>query len=61
MLKAICYKCKEELKEFGAILLSDPVGSGDPMEVLKFHLCYSCYSDVLLFITDEAATVGKAT
>ncbi len=39
-----CDKCKKELKEFGAILLSPP---DDNDLVKKFHLCRECYTQVL--------------
>jgi len=35
-----CDKCKMELQEFGAILLSPP---DQENKVRKFHLCKSCY------------------
>jgi len=38
-----CDKCHEELKEFGAILLSPP----DPEnKIKKFHLCPKCYEEI---------------
>ena len=39
-IKPKCDKCKEELKEFGAILLSPP---DKKSTVKKFHLCKKCY------------------
>ena len=38
-----CDKCKKELKEFGAILLSPP---GKKNLVRKFHLCKKCYRQI---------------
>jgi len=35
-----CDKCKQELTEFGAILLSPPDKEGN---VKKFHICKECY------------------
>lgn len=35
-----CDKCKCELTEFGAILLSPP---DENRQVTKFHLCKQCY------------------
>jgi uncharacterized protein with PIN domain len=35
-----CDKCKIELVEFGAILLSPPDEKGN---VKKFHICKECY------------------
>lgn len=35
-----CDKCKKELLEFGAILLSPP---DEKNQVTKFHICKSCY------------------
>lgn len=40
----ICDKCKKELVDFGAILLSPP---DENDKVRKFHLCKSCYHDVI--------------
>jgi hypothetical protein len=37
-----CDKCKNELTEFGAILLSPPDKDG---MVKKFHLCVVCYGE----------------
>lgn len=42
-IKPKCDKCKEELKDFGAILLSPPDKSS---KVKKFHLCKKCYSEI---------------
>lgn len=42
-----CDKCKKELKEFGAILLSPPDKKNT---VKKFHLCKVCYAEVLKLI-----------
>lgn len=42
-IKPICDKCKKELVDFGAILLSPPDENG---KVRKFHLCKSCYQDI---------------
>lgn len=39
-----CDKCKEELKEFGAILLSPPDKRNT---VKKFHLCKKCYKSIV--------------
>ena len=41
-IKPRCDKCKKELKEFGAILLSPPKKN----IVRKFHLCHKCYYEV---------------
>ncbi len=39
-IKPICDKCKKELTDFGAILLSPPDKNS---KVKKFHLCKICY------------------
>jgi len=39
-IKPICDKCKKELNDFGAILLSPPNGKN----VKKFHVCKECYT-----------------
>jgi hypothetical protein len=36
----LCDKCKKELTDFGAILLSPP--NNDSM-VRRFHICKECY------------------
>lgn len=41
-IKPKCDKCKKELKEFGAILLSPPKKN----MVKKFHLCRKCYREI---------------
>lgn len=43
-----CDKCREELKEFGAILLSPP---DKKSTVKKFHLCKKCYKNISSEIT----------
>ena len=43
-IKPKCDKCEEELKEFGAILLSPP---NKKNEVKKFHLCKGCYKEMV--------------
>ena len=45
-----CDKCKEILKEFGAILLSPPDNND---LVRKFHLCRECYTQVLKAIISK--------
>lgn len=42
-IKPICNKCKKELDDFGAILLSPPDESG---KVKKFHICRDCYNQL---------------
>ena len=42
MIQPHCDKCGNELKEFGGILLSPPIGN----DVKKFHLCVNCYEDL---------------
>ena len=42
-IKPNCDKCKQELTEFGGILLSPP----DKQEMArKWHLCVDCYNDI---------------
>lgn len=42
-IKPTCDKCKQELVDFGAILLSPP----DPEnKVKKFHICKECYAEI---------------
>ena len=43
-IKPNCNKCKKELAEFGAILLSPPDGED---KVLKMHICKGCYAEVV--------------
>ncbi len=43
-IKPFCDKCKKELEDFGAILLSPP---DENDKVRKFHLCKSCYQDTV--------------
>ena len=45
-----CYKCKNELLEFGAILLSPP---DENSKVLKIHLCQDCYEKISKEIVDD--------
>ncbi|HMS92287.1 MAG TPA: hypothetical protein PJ993_02410 [Candidatus Saccharibacteria bacterium] len=43
-IKPKCDKCGKELAEFGAILFSPP---NSKSEVKKFHICVSCYQDIV--------------
>jgi hypothetical protein len=40
-INPICDKCKKELVDFGAILLSPP---DKKSTVQKFHICKECYA-----------------
>ena len=42
-IKPICDKCKKELEEFGAILLSPPNTENN---IKKYHLCKECYQKI---------------
>ncbi len=46
-IRPLCDKCKQELTEFGAILLSPPDREN---KVEKYHLCKSCYNTIALDI-----------
>ena len=51
MIKPICVYCKEELNEFGAILLSPPNRLSSFMtNISKVHLCIKCYEKICKFI-----------
>lgn len=45
-----CDKCKDELSDFGGILLSPP---DDENMVRKFHLCRKCYEEISREIDNE--------
>lgn len=47
-IKPFCDKCKKELTEFGAILLSPPDQKG---MVKKWHVCKECYEEIAKAIT----------
>lgn len=40
----VCDLCREELKDFGALLFSPP---NSQSEVKKFHVCKPCYKKLL--------------
>ena len=40
----VCDLCREELKDFGALLFSPP---NTQSEVKKFHVCKPCYEKLL--------------
>jgi hypothetical protein len=42
-IKPVCDKCKQELIDFGGILLSPPDKDG---MVKKWHLCNGCYIEI---------------
>lgn len=43
-IKPHCFKCKKELAQFGAIVLSPP---NKKDLVKKFHICKTCYKKLL--------------
>jgi hypothetical protein len=43
-IKPVCDKCKKELNDFGAILLSPPDSFN---KVEKFHICKGCYAEII--------------
>ncbi len=43
-IRPTCDKCKQELTDFGAILLSPP---NEEQMVRKFHLCKECYENLV--------------
>jgi len=53
-IKPLCDMCKTELKEFGAIFLSPPKETKKGVqEVVKMHLCKSCYAKILKFMQNH--------
>lgn len=46
-IKPTCDKCKQELTEFGGILLSPP---NELNQVTKYHLCIVCYKELIALI-----------
>ncbi len=44
-IKPICDRCKKELTDYGALLLSPP---GKNSTVTKFHICKKCYQVILM-------------
>ena len=42
-IKPKCDKCKKELDDFGAILLSPPDKNN---KIKKFHFCKKCYKEI---------------
>lgn len=42
-----CDKCNNELRDYGAILLSPP---SEVATVDKFHICPDCYKEILKLI-----------
>ena len=58
MIKPICYKCKDELDDFGAIILSPPFfGNRDCVQ--KVHICVKCYHIFLDFINQYGLHTKK--
>jgi len=48
-IKPICDRCKKELTEFGAILLSPPDRNNT---VKKLHICKACYQKIVESFAD---------
>lgn len=46
-IKPKCDKCKKELEDYGAILLSPP---DDEEKVKKYHLCKECYKKIIMLL-----------
>lgn len=68
MIKPICFKCREELNENGAILLSPPTNYYLPTEpqlsydrIFKFHLCRACYTLVFNLINQYGNSTDRTT
>jgi hypothetical protein len=64
MIKPTCYKCKNELERFGAIVFSPPFtikarddeGNhlGENLDLTtKYHVCYDCWFEVLNFLKNK--------
>jgi len=51
-----CNKCLQELEEPGAIILSPPDGA----LVQKFHLCATCYGELVEWLEERGAFWGFA-
>lgn len=47
-----CFCCKNSLKNPGALIFSPPFTHvfDTHCDVLKFHICQSCYEDIRLFM-----------
>ncbi|MBU4070002.1 MAG: hypothetical protein KJ646_03385 [Nanoarchaeota archaeon] len=50
-IKPVCEKCKNELEDFGGILLSPP---DENEKVKKSHLCKSCYEKIINEIKESS-------
>lgn len=50
-IKPVCDKCKKELGDFGAILLSPPDKKN---KVKKFHLCKFCYRKIVDYLKNKS-------
>lgn len=61
MIRVRCAKCKRELDEPGAILLSPP-STSDPRgdDVVKKHLCVGCYDLVAEFLRENPRYVPQS-
>lgn len=49
MIDPRCDICGEELKEFGAILLSPP----NDINVNKYHICIKCFDEKIEVLIDK--------
>ncbi len=58
-LQITCRRCKEELNEQGGLLFAPPKPEWwDDWASLKYHLCNTCFVDVLNYIDGEWDTMG---
>ena len=50
MIKPTCDKCKNELDDFGGIILSPP---NENNQVSKYHICKDCYNRIIKKINND--------
>lgn len=53
MIVPRCDKCGEELMAYGAIILSPPIIKDEIQNVEKYHICKTCYNDLMHWIFNE--------
>lgn len=59
-LRVKCDRCREELKEKGALIFSPPIVQDGLDIVQKYHLCVKCYEWLIGITTEENKKDGEA-
>lgn len=64
MIKPKCVRCRDELKTFGAVIISPPhhdsITTPTMQIVSKMHVCVDCFDALMIEWTSESITDEEA-